>query len=325
LLCIILLTILSVVLDTDLKTVGDLGELPKTLPIFLIPSIPITLETFLIIFPYSSAIALVGLLESLMTATIVDDLTNTTSNKNKECIGQGIANCATGFLGGMAGCAMIGQSIINIKSGGRGRLSSLCAGIFLLVMCVSLSDLVQLIPMAALVAVMIMVSVSTFDWQSIKSIRRNPKSSSVVMLATVVTVVFSHNLAIGVLVGVLLSSLFLASKIAKTFKISSELSIDKKNRVYLVHGQVFFASASHFVNEFDFSETVEKIIIDVSNAHIWDVTSVAALETVTTRFQEKGTLIQIIGINHASKKIIHKYNGSKMNHMLISFQELQNS
>jgi len=325
LLCIILLTILSVVLDTDLKTVGDLGELPKTLPIFLIPSIPITLETFLIIFPYSSAIALVGLLESLMTATIVDDLTNTTSNKNKECIGQGIANCATGFLGGMAGCAMIGQSIINIKSGGRGRLSSLCAGIFLLVMCVSLSDLVQLIPMAALVAVMIMVSVSTFDWQSIKSIRRNPKSSSVVMLATVVTVVFSHNLAIGVLVGVLLSSLFLASKIAKTFKISSELSIDKKNRVYLVHGQVFFASASHFVNEFDFSETLEKIIIDVSNAHIWDVTSVAALETVTTRFQEKGTLIQIIGINHASKKIIHKYSGSKMNHMLISFQELQNS
>jgi SulP family sulfate permease len=179
--------------------------------------------------------------------------------------------------------------------------------------------------MAALVAVMIMVSVSTFDWKSIKSIRRNPKSSSVVMLATVVTVVFSHNLAIGVLVGVLLSSLFLASKIAKTFKISSELSIDKKNRVYLVHGQVFFASASHFVNEFDFSETLEKIIIDVSNAHIWDVTSAAALETVTTRFQEKGTLIQIIGINHASKKIIRKYNGSKMNHMLISFQELQNS
>jgi len=220
---------------------------------------------------------------------------------------------------------MIGQSIINIKSGGRGRLSSLCAGIFLLVMCVSLSDLVQLIPMAALVAVMIMVSVSTFDWKSIKSIRRNPKSSSVVMLATVVTVVFSHNLAIGVLVGVLLSSLFLASKIAKTFKISSELSIDKKNRVYIVHGQVFFASASHFVSEFDFSETLEKIIIDVSNAHIWDVTSAAALETVTTRFQEKGTLIQIIGINHASKKIIHKYNSSKMDHILLSFQGSQNS
>jgi SulP family sulfate permease len=179
--------------------------------------------------------------------------------------------------------------------------------------------------MAALVAVMIMVSVSTFDWKSIKSIRRNPKSSSVVMLATVITVVFSHNLAIGVLVGVLLSSLFLASKLAKTFKISSELSIDKKNRVYLVHGQIFFASASHFVSEFDFSETLEKIIIDVSNAHIWDVTSAAALETVTTRFQEKGTLIQIIGINHASKKIIRKYNSSKMNHMLISFQELQNS
>ena len=318
LLCIVLLTVLTISLDLDLRTVGDMGQLPQTLPLFLVPNIPLTLETFFIILPYSAAIAVVGILESLMTATIVDDLTNSTSNKNQECVGQGIANCATGFIGGMAGCAMIGQSVINIKSGGSGRLSSFCAGIFLLLLCIGLNDWVQQVPMSALVAVMIMVSVSTFDWLSIKNLKSNPKSSSVVMLATVTTVVVSHNLALGVLVGVLLSGLFFASKISKTFKLSSELSINLESRVYLVEGQVFFASASNFINAFDFNEKLKEVIIDVGAAQFWDVTSVAALETVINKLKNRGAAVQVIGINHGSEKIIRKYNNSIDNRMSLS-------
>ncbi len=224
LVCIVVLSALALGLDLDLRTVGDMGELPATLPVFLLPDLPLTLETLLIVLPYAAAIAAVGLLESLMTAAIVDELTDTTSNKNRECIGQGLANTATGFLGGMAGCAMIGQSVINVKSGGRGRLSTFCAGIFLLILCVALGDWVKQIPMAALVAIMIMVSVGTFSWTSLRNLRVHPRSSSIVMLATVAVVVTTHNLATGVLVGVLLSGIFFAWKIAQIFRVSSTLS-----------------------------------------------------------------------------------------------------
>ena len=224
LVCIVVLTTVSLVLNLDLRTVEDMGQLPSTLPVFLLPEVPFNLETLLIILPYSSAIAVVGLLESLMTASIVDELTDTPSDKNRECVGQGIANCATGFIGGMAGCAMIGQSVINVKSGGRGRLSTLCAGVFLLIFCVLLGDWVKQIPMAALVAIMLMVSIGTFSWSSIKDLRVHPRSSSIVMLATVVVVVATHNLAIGVLVGVLLSGIFFAWKIAQIFRLTSTLS-----------------------------------------------------------------------------------------------------
>jgi SulP family sulfate permease len=219
-----------------------MGALPDTLPVFLIPQIPLSLETFLIILPYSVAVAVVGLLESLMTQNIVDDLTDTKSDRSQECIGQGIANTATGFIGGMAGCAMIGQSIINVKSGGRGRLSSFAAGVFLLIMVVGLGDLVSIIPMAALVAIMIMVSIGTFSWSSIKALRVHPRSSSVVMIATVVAVVYTHNLAIGVLVGVLLSGIFFAGKIAQLFRVTSEISPDGRVRTYRIEGQLFYGS-----------------------------------------------------------------------------------
>lgn len=318
LICIVVLTCLSILFDLDVRTVDDMGELPASLPLFLLPDIPITLETFLIIFPYSAAIASVGLLESLMTATIIDDLTDTSSDKNRECVGQGIANCATGFIGGMAGCAMIGQSVINIKSGGRGRLSSLCAGVFLLILCVGLGDWVRQIPMAALVSVMIMVSISTFNWSSIKNLKTNPKSSSVVMLATVATVVLSHNLAIGVLVGVLLSGLFFSSKISKTFKLTSTLSKDEETRIYLVQGQVFFASVTDFVSAFNFKETISQVVIDVKNAHIWDVSSVAALDTVMLKFQRNGIDVQVIGLNQGSEKIVRKHSAHKNDDILIS-------
>ena len=209
---IIVLTLVATILGWDVRTVGDMGALPDTLPMFLIPDVPLTLETLRIILPYAAAVAVVGLLESLMTQNIVDELTDTASDRNQECVGQGLANAATGFIGGMAGCAMIGQSIINVKSGGRGRLSCFAAGVFLLIMVVVLDDLVRVIPMAALVAIMIMVSIGTFSWSSIKALRTHPKSSSIVMLATVATVVYTHNLAIGVLVGVLLSGIFFAAQ-----------------------------------------------------------------------------------------------------------------
>jgi len=249
---IVVLTIVAIALDLDIRTVGDMGELPDSLPVFLIPDIPLTWETLAIIFPYSLTMMVVGLLESLLTATIVDDLTDTKSNKNRECVGQGVANVATGFIGGMAGCAMIGQSVINVKSGGRGRLSTLTAGIALLILIVFLGDWVAQIPMAALVAVMIMVSIGTFDWQSVIKLREHPKSSSIVMLATVLVTVFTHDLAKGVLVGVLASGFFFAAKVARILAIRSFTEDEGRQRTYVVTGQVFFASAEQFVNAFDF-------------------------------------------------------------------------
>lgn len=306
LVCIIVLTAATLWFGFDLRTVGDMGELPDSLPVFLLPQIPPTLDTLLIILPYSAAVAAVGLLESLMTASIVDDLTDTPSDKNRECVGQGIANFCTGFIGGMAGCAMIGQSMINVKSGGRGRLSTFSSGIFLLILIVGLGDYVKQIPMAALVAIMIMVAIGTFSWSSIRNLRDHPKSSSVVMLATVVTVVGTHNLAIGVLVGVLLSGLFFAWKIAQIFRVTSTLSADGRERVYTVEGQIFFASSDDFTGSFDFKEVLERVVIDVGHAHIWDISSVAALDMIVLKFRREGAEVEIIGLNEASETIVDR-------------------
>ncbi len=303
---IIVLTALVTVMGWDVRTVGDLGALPDTLPVFLVPDIPLTIETLLIILPYSAAIAIVGLLESLMTQNIVDDLTDTKSDRNQECIGQGIANTATGFIGGMAGCAMIGQSIINVKSGGRGRLSAFTAGVVLLILVVGLGGLVATIPMPALVAIMIMVSIGTFSWSSLKNLWTHPRSSSVVMIATVVTVVYTHNLAIGVLVGVMLSGIFFAAKIAQLFRIRSTLSEDGRERTYIVEGQLFYGSAEDFAAAFDFKEAVEKVTIDVSRAHIWDISSVQALDMAILKFRRKSAEVQLIGMNEASETLLDK-------------------
>jgi SulP family sulfate permease len=303
---IVVLTVAAIALDLDVRTVSDMGDLPDTLPVFLIPDIPLTVETLQIILPYSLALAAVGLLESLMTQTIVDDLTDTASDRNQECIGQGIANTCTGFIGGMAGCAMIGQSIINVKSGGRGRLSSFTAGAMLLFLIVVLGDLVGQIPMPALVAIMIMVSIGTFSWSSIRNLRDHPRSSSVVMLATVIVTVYTHNLAIGVLVGVLLSGIFFAGKIAQLFRVTSEISDDGRERTYVVEGQLFFASAEDFMAAFDFKESLERVTIDVSNAHIWDVSSVAALDMAVLKFRREGAEVTIAGMNRASETIVDR-------------------
>jgi sulfate permease, SulP family len=306
LVCILALSAIAIGFGLDIRTVGDMGELPSTLPMFLIPDIPLTFETLQIIFPYALAVSVVGLLESLMTATIVDELTDTPSDRNRECIGQGVANSVTGFFGGMAGCAMIGQSIINIKSGGRGRLSTLSAGVFLMLMILLVSDWVSRIPMAALVAIMIMVSIGTFSWSSLKNLRVHPRSSSIVMLATVAGVIISHNLAIGVLIGVLLSGVFFAGKISQIFKVTSTVSEDGRIRRYKVEGQVFFASVEAFNASFDLKEALDEVIIDVSEAHIWDISSVAALDMIVLKFRREGAKVEIIGLNEASETIVDK-------------------
>ena len=303
---IIVLSVITVAFGLDVRTVGDLGALPDALPVFMIPQIPLTLETLLIILPYSVGVAVVGLLESLMTQNIVDEFTDTTSDRNQECIGQGIANACTGFIGGMAGCAMIGQSMINVRSGGRGRLSCFTAGVVLLILVVGLGDIVAMIPMPALVAIMIMVSIGTFSWASLGNLRTHPRSSSIVMLATVVAVVYTHNLAIGVLVGVLLSGLFFAGKIAQLFAVRSSLSEDGRSRVYVVEGQVFYGSVEDFIKSFDFKEELDRVTIDVSAAHIWDISSVAALDMAVMKFRRTGAVVEVIGLNRASETIVDK-------------------
>ncbi|WP_037032109.1 SulP family inorganic anion transporter [Psychrobacter phenylpyruvicus] len=308
LICIVGLTAVALYMGLDIRNVGDMGELPDTLPMFLLPDVPLNLETLLIIAPYSMALAVVGLLESMMTATIVDDLTDTPSDKNRECRGQGIANVASGFFGGMAGCAMIGQSVINVKSGGRTRLSTFIAGAVLLIMVVFLSDWVSQIPMAALVAVMIMVSIGTFNWESIREFKTHPMSFNVVMLATVITTVFTHNLAYGVLVGVLLSSLFFANKIGQFLSVVSELDDENNTRYYYVQGQVFFSSTTQFLDSFDTKEALDKVIIDVSQAHFWDVTAVDTLDKLVIRFQREGIDVKVMGLNSASRTIIDKFS-----------------
>ncbi|OAN55756.1 SulP family inorganic anion transporter [Sphingobium sp. TCM1] len=307
LVAIIVITALVFYTGFDVRTVGDMGELPSSLPAWLIPNVPFTLETLQIILPYSLTMAAVGLLESMMTAQIVDDLTDTPSNKQREMKGQGIANFFTGFLGGMGGCAMIGQSVINVKSGGLTRLSTFVSGAFLLFLIVVLGPLVAIIPMAALVAVMIMVSIGTFSWGSIRDIRHHPWQSSVVMVVTVVIVVWTHDLAQGVLAGVILSGLFFASKVKRIFTVESELSADGLARLYKVSGQVFFASSESFVGAFDFKEVLDRVVIDVSQAHFWDISAVGTLDKAILKFRREGTEVSVIGLNEASASMVDRY------------------
>ncbi len=306
LVAIVVLTVVAIMFGLDIRTVGDMGELPDSLPVFLLPDVPLNLETLRIILPVSLTLAVVGLIESLLTAQIVDDLTDTPSDKNRESMGQGVANIATGFIGGMAGCAMIGQSVINVKSGGRGRLSTLVAGVVLLLLVVFAGPWVRQIPMAALVAVMIMVSIGTFSWSSIRNLRTYPRSSGIVMIGTVAVTLATHDLAKGVLTGVLLSALFFARKVGRVLHVGSTIAADGRERTYTVTGQVFFASADTFVAAFDFREVLERVTIDVSGAHFWDLSAVGALDKVVLKFRREGAQVDIIGLNEASATIVDR-------------------
>lgn len=304
LVAIVLLTLVVVVAKIAVPDVGDEGELPDSLPALLFPDVPLNLDTLRIIAPYALAMALVGILESLLTAKLVDDVTDTHSNKTRETWGQGAANIITGFFGGMGGCAMIGQTMINVKaSGARTRISTFLAGVFLLVLVVGLGDVVGIIPMAALVAVMIMVSVGTFDWHSVRpsTLRRMPKSETAVMVATVVVTVATHNLAYGVVVGVLVAMVMFARRVAHFTSVTRLDSSDADDqRVYAVEGELFFASSNDLVYQFDYSGDPHHIVIDMTNAHVWDASTVAALDAVVTKYESRGKSVTIVGMNEDS-------------------------
>ena len=308
LVCIIVLSLIALLLGTDMRTVSDLGHFPDTLPIFLMPDIPLNLETLKIIFPYAITLATVGLLETMMTTTIVNEATESEGDRHKECRGQGIANIVSGFMGGMAGCAMIGQSIINVSSGGRTRLSTLVAGVFLLCLVVFLKDWLAYIPMAALVAIMIMVAFTTFNWDSVKNFSKHPKQSNTVMIAVVVIVLATHNLALGVLIGVFLSALFLVNKLEKEVQVESEW-LDSNTRLYKIKGQIFFSSSDKFYQFFDFNEPIDHVMINLTDAHIWDITSVAMLNNVKNKFLEKNIKVEVIGLNQASSTLVDQFSG----------------
>jgi high affinity sulfate transporter 1 len=305
LVAIIVITVIAIFIGSDVRTIGDMGKLTQALPIFLIPDIPLTFETLQIIFPYSLSIAIVGLVESLLTASIVDDMTDTKSDKNKEARGQGIANIVSGFFGGMAGCAMIGQSVINVKSGGRGRLSALVAGVFLMFLILVLNNFLVQIPMAALVGVMVMVSIGTFDWSSLKSLHKTPITDTIVMIATVITVLMTHDLSKGVLVGIILSAIFFASKISKV-KVTALGSEGSHKKIYRVSGQLFFASVTDFVESFNYTENVKEVNLDLTQAHLWDDSAVGAIDKVVIKYHQNGIKVNLIGLNKESNKLIDK-------------------
>ena len=309
LVAIILITVATVTLAIAVPTVGDQGELPRSLPELFIPNVPLNWETFTIIAPYAFAMALVGLLESLMTAKLVDDITDTRSQKTREAWGQGIANVLSGLFGGMGGCAMIGQTMINVKSSGaRTRISTFLAGLFLLILVVGLGDLVSIIPMAALVAVMIIVSIATFDWHSIhwSTLRRMPKSETTVMVSTVAVVVLTHNLAIGVIVGVLVAMVAFARRVAHFANVERALPNDEAvpTAVYTITGELFFASSNDLTTQFEYADDPDRIVIDMTNSHIWDASTVAALDAITTKYEHHGKRVVIVGLNDVSS-ILH--------------------
>ena len=304
LVCIIVLSLLALLLGSDMRTVSDLGQFPDTLPIFLIPNIPLNLDTLLIILPYAMTLATVGLLETMMTTTVINEVTQTEGDRHQECRGQGVANIVSGFMGGMAGCAMIGQSIINVSSGARTRLSTLVAGVFLLCLVVFFKDWLAYIPMAALVAIMVMVAFTTFNWDSVKNFSKHPKQSNIVMLSVVAIVLATHNLVLGVLVGVMLSALFLVNKLESEVKVQSELEGNK--RIYVVKGQIFFSSSDKFYQFFNFNESIQSVEIDLTHAHIWDITSVNMLANIVAKFESKNIHVEVIGLNQASSTLIDR-------------------
>ncbi|MCA1022622.1 SulP family inorganic anion transporter [Halobacillus litoralis] len=319
LVAIVVMTIIAVTTGAGLKTVGDMGELSSTLPIFLVPDIPVNFETLQIIFPISLALAFVGLLESLLTAQIVDDMTDTVSDKNKEARGQGVANVVSGLFGGMAGCAMIGQSVINVSSGGRGRLSTLVAGVFMMTLIIAFNDLLVQIPMAVLVGIMIMVSVGTFDWSALTRLHKTPVTDTVVMVVTVGTVVYTHDLSKGVLAGVILSAIFFVAKISKVH-VEEHFEEAASKIVYQVSGQVFFASTDSLLKHFDFNVKADTVQIDFTDAHVWDDSAVAAIDKLVLKFREQNKEVEIAGLNKDSSQLVkklavhHKTDASLSNH-----------
>ena len=310
---VVVLTIVVAVMNLNVPRVGDQGELPDSLPVFGIPTVPFTLETLTLIAPFALAIALVGLMESLMTAKLVDDITDTRSNKTRESWGQGVGNIVTGFFGGMGGCAMIGQTMINVRSGARTRLSTFLAGVFLLILVVSLGDIVAQIPMAALVAVMIVVACSTFDWHSLRTFMEMPKSETTVMLSTIAATLITHNLAIGVITGVVTATVLFARRVAHLATMDRTVECDPVTGIesvrYSIHGEMFFASSNDLVYQFEYSQDPDLVLIDLTQAHVWDASTVATLDAVVTKYEKRGKIVRIMGLNEKSAEFHDRLSG----------------
>ncbi len=309
---IVALTALTIAAGIVVPMVGDKGSLPSSLPVPGLPGVPFTFDTLALIAPYAFAFALVGLMESLMTAKLVDDITDTHSNKTREAIGQGVANVVTGFFGGMGGCAMIGQTMINVKTAGaRTRLSTFLSGVFLMVLCIAFGPLVSQIPMAALVAVMVLVAFSTFDWHSVApaTLKRMPTGEIAVMVVTVAVVVITHNLAIGVIVGCITAMVIFARRVAHLVEVTAVVDPDGTQVVYAVTGELFFASSNDLVYQFDYANDPDKVLIDLTDAHIWDASTVAALDAITTKYESRGKTVEIIGLNKHSARMHGKLTG----------------
>ena len=309
---IVLLTAAVVVFAWNVPTVGDQGELPESLPSLFIPNVPLTLETLQIIGPFALAMAVVGLLESLMTAKLVDDITDTHSSKTRESLGQGAANILSGAFGGMGGCAMIGQTMINVKaSGARTRISTFLAGVFLLILVLALGDVVAIIPMAALVAVMIMVCIGTFDWHSIRpaTLRRMPKSETAVMLITVVATVWTHNLAIGVVLGVIAAMIMFARRVAHFVTVTRTVDAAASTAHYAVDGELFFASSNDLTTQFSYPDDPANVVIDMSRSHVWDASTVAALDAIVNKYERMGTTVTIVGLNDTASAFHGRLTG----------------
>ncbi|KHF36032.1 Bicarbonate transporter BicA [Paenibacillus sp. P1XP2] len=304
LVAIIVMTVISVLTHADVRTVGDMGTITQTLPSFHIPSVAISFHLFITVLPYALALAVVGMTESLLTANLVDELTETGSDKNREIQGQGIANIVSGFFGGMAGCAMIGQTVINVKSGGRSRLSTLVAGVFLLFLIIALGSVVKVIPMAALVGVMIMVSVGTFDWHSLRTLHKVPIGDTIVMVVTVAIVVATSNLALGVVAGVILSALRFGWKMARIH--ASTERTGQGAKIYRIHGQLFFGTMSHFTQLFAYHEDPEHVVIDFAASHLWDQSATSALTKVIDKYEALGKRVTVQGLNEESRVILDK-------------------
>ena len=313
LVAIVLLTAAVVVFAWNVPNVGDQGELPESLPALFIPNVPLTFETLQIIAPYALAMAVVGLLESLMTAKLVDDITDTHSRKTREALGQGAANVLSGAFGGMGGCAMIGQTMINVKaSGARTRISTFLAGVFLLVLVLALGDVVAIIPMAALVAVMILVSIATFDWHSIRlsTLKRMPKSETAVMLITVIATVWTHNLAVGVILGVIAAMIMFARRVAHFVSVTRTLSDNGDTAHYAVDGELFFASSNDLTTQFEYADDPDTVVIDMSRSHVWDASTVAALDAIVTKYENRDKTVTIEGLNDTAAAFHGRLTGN---------------
>lgn len=313
LVALVLLTSVVVIFRIDVPTVGDQGALPDSLPQLFVPNVPLTFETLAIIGPFAFAMALVGLLESLMTAKLVDDITDSHSSKTRESWGQGVANVVSGAFGGMGGCAMIGQTMINVKqSGARTRISTFCSGVFLLILVLVLGDIVSIIPMAALVAVMIAMCITTIDWHSFspRTLVRMPKSETAVMLVTVAATLITHNLAVGVISGVLLAAVLFARRVAHVVSVSRELSPDENVARYVVSGPLFFASSNDLTTQFDYAHDPSRVVIDMDASHVWDASSVAALDAIETKYARRGISVEIVGLNESAGAFHGRLSGT---------------